>query len=147
MNFQTLESVREYLDDIPCINSGGCTVSMLAMYRWLKLQGEKSDMMYLYRNGSTYLFSTNEACLNGELDSPNSCSHAMLFYNGKYIDSEEEFNTLPEKYPKSHILPEHLVVASLNYDVWNDAFNRRWIRIIEEKLNINLSDILITPIW
>ena len=139
-----LSTVKRRLDEIDSINYGGCGVSALSMFRWLKqndkLVGDESfTFLYVYYDGS---FSKNDAVLNkrskGKL---TSASHVMLYHNGKLHDSEGI--GIKELYVKRHEkISEKLLLISLKNGAWNDDFERKeFLPIIEKKLGIDLSDV------
>ena len=140
MKLETLTDVTKYLDSIPDINSGGCGVAALAIYRWLKKQGKKSQIVFGY-GGWNCGFSRNESLKNGTNETPSACSHAVVLYNGNYYDSNGE--SIDPPYSQNHSLPIWVVVKTLNTRDWNSEFDRRYIRQIAKDLNVNLSDIKI----
>lgn len=136
----------EELCKVLFINSGGCAIAMLAIYRYLKkknlLKGDEK-FVYLYGEHDPYL-EINQKYLKGEVHSPVSCDHAVLFHNGKLWDSNGIFNNWYENLQKLDANKyESFVVNSINNrDVWNSLFNRK-VRIpqIEKILGVNLKDI------
>jgi len=149
---KTFKKVREALDSIDNINYGGCGISALSMYRWLKdnnkLSGDES-FTFLYA-GWDYTFTENEAILN---TNSNNCgnklkaaSHIMLFHKGKLYDSEGK--TVQSKYINKHEkISVETLLETINYSHWNSSFDREEsIPLIEEQLGIDLSDIELTVV-
>lgn len=136
--------------EVSSINNGGCAIFALALYRYLKktnqLKGDEK-FVYLYREWDEDSYKTNEYCLKGDLDpeyNVMSCTHACLYHNGVYIDSNGELITarydLIQEIPVS--LEKDFLVNSLNKGGWNWMFERDWnIPIIERILKVDLSDI------
>lgn len=141
---KTLEQVLEFLDNIPNINSGGCGISALAVYKWLKKNDALSEdfaIVYLHR-WDTYDRDTNRSFLKGENDNATACSHAIFRYNGVYYDSEGK-NESSVRDDNSVIIPaehvERFMKASLKDGNWNTSFNRaKGVKVIESNLGIEL---------
>lgn len=145
----TLLEAQRNLDDIYAINWGGCGISALAMYRWLKdndmLVGDES-FTYLYipsdssyeNNTSVLEERNNNRDCNGKLA---SASHIMLYHNGQHLDSRGD--RIGYQYSMSHTgMSEEQLLESLNHGFWNDSFNRSLnVPKIEKMLKIKLSDI------
>ena len=143
--FKNLDDVRAYLDNVQWINHGGCAIAALAMYRWLKVNGQltpDTKFAYLYNWTSQAHYQTNLRALEGADIKPSSCSHAVLIFNGRYLDSETE--QYPQDFSLSHTIDtEDFMLASINnIDQWNYKFDRsRNIRSIERDLGISLQDV------
>ena len=139
-----LKEVREYLDNIPWINSGGCVIVALAMKRWLKKNRpkEKTSIIYTYPNKSSF-YRQNKKCLKDDKNTPTSCLHAYLKHEGVLKDSD---STLPKGFlDVFHIIKDEVfIIKSLNnIDSWNTMFDRNFIPIIADTLDIDLSDIIV----
>lgn len=135
----TFASVREYLDDIPYINSGGCGIAALSMYRWL-LKNEKviCYIKFYHRSLEDRDINQHRCSNNLFLRAP---AHVTIEYMGKDYDSRGAYTGGMGSY---YVLAtENELVRSLNYaDNWNDSFERyEWVDVIEEELEINLGDI------
>ena len=63
---ETFEDVKEFLSNIDSINSGGCGLSALVMYRWLKKYNKLSE-------GTKILFLDND--LNNHLNNKECMSN------------------------------------------------------------------------
>ena len=144
-----LTQVQEFLSEIYTINWGGCGISALAMYRWLKdnnkLVGDER-FVYLYVLSDTN-YHTNESVLAKIKFNPRrkkklgSASHVMLYHNGQLHDSNGSF--VPDRYIRKHdhISEKHLI-ESLNFGSWNCDFEREtYIPSISTVLNVDLSDV------
>lgn len=140
-----LSNVKHILNSVPSINYGGCGLSALAMYRWLKdtdsLKGDE-HFVYLYTR-SDGNFETNCEVLdvNSKNQKLGSASHIMLYHNGMLHDSKG--NSVNPFYVHKHEnLTENQLIESLNNGFWNDSFNRkRFLPEISKALNINLGDV------
>ncbi len=137
----TLSDVQEYLETIPSINRGGCGISALAIFRWLKLNNENDDtkFVFLYNQKSDYL--NNKKVLKGQDGNPSVPGHCCLLYDGKFIDSAGKYDI--SNYSWLQIIDEEeFITKSLNeQDSWNHSFDREYIKQIEAKLKIDLSDV------
>jgi len=145
MDEQTIETITS-LSKIREINSGGCAISMLAIYRFLKAHkklkgGEK--FVYLYSQTDPYLTQNQKYLEKGE-GTPSACSHAVLFHDRKLWDSTGEFdNFYAEQLELDVCQYESFVVHSINNKIaWNSAFERDIsVPEIEKILNVELNDI------
>ena len=78
--------------------------------------------------------------LNGEKIKPDSCWHAFLKYRNKLIDCRREISETEH----DHMLNvnESFLIESINRKkCWNSSFNRKYVKQIEENLDIDLSDV------
>ncbi len=142
----TLQEVRNYLEDIPKIDHGGCGLAALAMYRWLKKnhKGRRKRLLfvYLYSQKTDSYFTNNKKILEGNMGEPTSCGHACIYYDGKYMDSSIIIDV---SYYGSvqHITEEEFIKDSINnIGKWNVKFDRYYVDVIAEALDIDLSDIV-----
>ncbi len=139
---ETFEEVQEYLKDIPCIDTGGCGVSLLGMYKWLKknkdIEGVK--FIFLYKNKSVYL-NNEEILRNKRTGNPEAPAHCCLYYKGQFIDCKGIINM--EKFTWFQLIDEEAFVKKAidNKDTWNEMFDRQQILEIEKELEIDFSDI------
>ena len=134
---KSLKDVCTFLRSIPCINQGGCAISALAMHRWLKFRGEKSEIYFTYASKTDPYFKTNQSFLEGKRPTGTSCLHALLEYNGDFYDCN---GTRPNRH-NYHIMSENIVVDLINIPKWNESFDRKYIKGIMKKLKIDLTDI------
>lgn len=150
--FKTLEGVQNFLNDIPYINSGGCAISALTMFRWLKDNNQltpETKITYIYNNFSKY--NNNQDFISGKQSvEPLSCAHAVLYHENKYQDSHgvrDEIwlsNYFGEYFHQ--IDSENFIVKSINNinnHNWNRRFERCHIEEIQEATGVDLSDIKI----
>lgn len=143
---KSLKKVKSFLNnEINFINCGGCGVSTLAMYRWLKNNGklkgdEKFVFMYYAYNKSTFI--NNSEVLKNGTGKPIACSHICLFSGGEFFDSDCKIKI--DNYKWVHVLEDEkfLIDTINNKSTWNDYFDRDQIDTIAEKLNIDLSDLI-----
>lgn len=141
---EEFKSVLGFLNSIPYINQGGCAISALAMYRWLKankMLNKKTSFYFLENDENQHM--QNKRCLGLKNSNPISCDHAILNYNGILIDSRGEYN-IRESY-KLEIRDENFIVKAINnIRTWNYSFEREiQIPVIEMQLGIDLSDIVL----
>ena len=146
--FKRFYDVRNYLDRIYAINWGGCGISALTMFRWLKKYkgvelGENCYFLYCHSTGSSNLDSNKKAVKNKETG--YSCSHVVLYYNGKYYDSSGEARPFINYIERNcfKIYDEQWIVDSLNNlsARWNNVFSRQNVKDIAKKTKVCLNDI------
>ena len=138
---KTFKEVRQYLNSIPDINCGGCAIAALAMQRWLKKNRNKESIIVYYHSFySSESYHVNQKYNLGIVKYPSSCTHATVRVSSKNYDSEGLHKT--SRYFRKIILDEKGIIKSINrYSIWNDDFDRKYIKEIECKLDIDLSDI------
>lgn len=141
----SFKKVRKFLSNVEYINSGGCGISALTMYRWLqqnnRLRGDE-HFVYLYRIWDVDLFNNNSKALVNKKLKSDSCHHVVLFHKGKYIDCKEEHNPSDYKYVHFNIDEKFLKKSLRNKNAWNSKFDRKTnIPFIEKNIKINLEDI------
>ena len=145
MDETTLEKITA-LNRVLGINCGGCAISMLAIYRFLKAhkklkRGEK--FVYLYSRTDLFLKQNQKYLEKGE-GNPSSCAHAVLFHDRKLWDSTGEFNNFYAEHLELDVCQyESFVVHSINNKIaWCSAFERDIsVPEIEKILNVELNDI------
>ena len=142
---ETLRQVQNYLRQIPCINMGGCGISALTMYRWLKEHGQltkNTKFIFLYTDDSQYDYFNNKRVMENGSGSPVAPSHVVLYHRGKYIDCRGERDIFEFDYTQN-VQDEKFVVRTNNaIGTWNDYFERINIRDIQIDTEVDLSDIL-----
>lgn len=143
---ETLESfdqVRNFLNNIENINCGGCGISALAMYRWLKKHGqttEQTTFCFLENDYSNHK-TNQEYHTNKEVVLRASC-HILLFYDGQTIDSNGYHSTCSYDYNLVEKSEEFLLAMINNVWTWNFMFNRKeHVKNIAKTLGIDLSDV------
>jgi hypothetical protein len=145
MKPRTLKTLLQRLNSINWINNGGCGISALVIYKWLKENNKRNiEFMFLYNQESVY--KTNSRKLskgNKHLVSP---SHVVVLWRGKIIDSNGiKTNSYTQLYDYSHIIDDiNFLIGSINFSEWNDMFNRKEsIPIIQEITGINIKEVKI----
>ena len=140
-----LAKIRKYLKALPNVNSGGCGVAALTMYRYLKSKKVKTvGLRFLYHSDSDN-FEKNEDVLNTGKGSPVSCTHVCIKYKGKYLDAVKEVDI--NDFAENHEITEEFLIKALieNEDAWNGCFDRHLVGEIQNELNVNLTDV--TKVW
>lgn len=143
MEIKTLNDVREVLNSIPTINFGGCGISALSMYLWLKKYDKIPPDFKFYlgfrscnKNGYENAVSNFVKKENSQLYAP---SHVVIFINGKYIDSDETITNLDDEYRYTLSIGKNTknLINLINGINWNRDFDRKkYIPYIESKLGI-----------
>jgi len=145
---KNLKQVQGFLNNIPNINSGGCGIAALAIYRWLKQNNQLTkDTKFVYyyfsedRSEISYNhYLNNSNVLENNNGEPEACAHAGIYYRRKYLDSNGKIDTW--KFEHDHYVNEKFIVNSINnLGCWNSSFERSHIGEIEDRLNIKLNDI------
>ncbi len=158
MRNATLKKVQAYLNKIPNIGNGGCGISALAIYMWLKANGQlckDTRFVYLYRCEGDYKSNCKIAKrLKKNINIrtlPTAPYHAILFHNGNYIDCT---GTNPVELSEADHFQEDIddmqfVIQSINNIAdWNSEFERDpYINKIEKHLNIDLHIENYLPEW
>jgi len=143
---KTLDEVRTYLNDIPFISCGGCGISSLSIYRWLKKHNKHSKvtLVFLYKDWRNEQYINNQNILrNISTGEPGAPSHACLYIKKKFVDEYcDNIDTSEYKYIQNFTEEQFLVRTNNNIGSWNPSFDRDNIRDIEKALKIDLSDIL-----
>ena len=139
-----LNQVLKFLNEIPNINAGGCGISALTVYKWLKKNNSLSDdfaIIYLHYwdDGDAEL---NSKFLSGKSEEATACSHAIFRYNGKLYDSngttELDVRTVKQLVIKAEQI-DMFMEASLTADNWNPRFIRaQAIPLISKKVGVEL---------
>jgi hypothetical protein len=142
--FDNLEDLLDALDEISCINSGGCGISALAICKVLmeRFDVPINDIMisYSYLAHSSASIRTNERYISEGYPAV-APAHCQVYWNDVYIDSHG-IDSLPW-YTRSHLISIHDLVRSVNEAArsWNSAFDREYgVSVIEDALDIDMSD-------
>jgi len=150
-SLQSLKSTLKFLNCVPAINTGGCGISALAIYRWCRANDicvSDRPFTFVWRNGNEWESSNNDELLeNGELDLVEVPNHIVIeLYKGLYdSNGQQNDNCHPFIVHQEYKLNEKELLAVINRPNggWNSSFRRaRQIPEIENKLNIDLSDVL-----
>ena len=138
----TFTDVQKYLDKIPCINQGGCGISALSMYRWLKKNNQLKNTKFIFLYDEIYKFNKNRSILqHKKRGQPLPPEHAILVHNKQFLDSSGKVDLKIYGKYKQTINNEAFIKKSIHSEGWNEAFDRKYINKIEKKLKINLEDI------
>lgn len=143
-NIKRLKQVQKYLSEIPNINRGGCGISALSMYRWIKdnerIGNTKFVFLYIGDEGKER-YLNNQKILRDKDKKAQACSHICILYMGEFIDSDGEVDV--SDYDWIQIIDEEEFIkrALSNTKDWNILFNREYINNIENELEIDLGDI------
>ena len=146
MDTETLKKMQKIRTEIKTINSGGCGIAMLAIYRYLKknskLKGDEK-FVYLYWDSDDPYYQQNNKYLNEGIGEIKSCCHAVLFHDNKYWDCDGSYKFDNGVKIVFSLENEKIIVQSCNnVEVWNYVFDREYyLPKIESILNIDLSDI------
>lgn len=137
-----LDEVREFLDEIPAINWGGCGIAAYSMYLWMQkhnLLCEDFCFVFLYSFDECYNHNCN-VLLQQKKNLVVDC-HIILQNNGILFDSDTYFKKIPRQ--RFHLISDvEMLKNCLKTDTWNDAFYReKYIPIIEKELEIDLEDV------
>lgn len=156
----SLQVVKDYLNNIPSINAGGCGISAYSMYKFLEKKNQlQKDTHIIYLWNSNWCGSDvieNKNFLENQTGNCDSCAHVIMYHNGEYHDSSGSSKHIDglsfyERFKwDDHIelpIPQHLtdifMVKSLNEGDWNWKFDRaKYLPQIEKflgfKLGINI---------
>lgn len=139
-----LHNALECLNSVPYLNSGGCGIAALAIYRWCKDNGvEVSDRPFVVLAEDEWdADACNRYLENNDLDNA-WFSHIAIEIDGEVYDSEGTGH-LDEQYVRcAYRLDEDELLYALNeVGGWNDMFHRKsGVRVIEYGLQIDLSDV------
>lgn len=135
----TFSELLVFLNSIPRINNGGCAISALTIYRWLKARKEKAQIVYYYDDDAMYCKEQNSYLKRRMYHAePNGCSHAYVKYNGKLYDSLGWH--IDNR--KHHILSEQFAVVTINEARnWVKSFNRSHVVTIQHYTGVDLRDV------
>lgn len=145
----TFEDVQEAINQVPCINQGGCGIAALAMARWIK-KNNPNFMTYLFVMGHNDVgsFKLNAQVVAKDTDLlPTSAAHiGLIVYDHmkntqSIVDCNTIYNMLAYDYVNTFHDEKVLLKAINRVDHWNTAFNRRHVATIAQVLDIDLSDV------
>lgn len=122
---------REFLGTIPNIDSGGCVIAALAMYKLAVRLGLEAYIEYLYTFDGQYTQNCSAIEGNGK---STCCGHAICVVEGNPYDSTGYVVRRCWNY--RHVVPERVVVEGLReVNIWNSTFDRnKWLPIIQSEL-------------
>lgn len=142
---ETFEDVKEFLSNIDYINSGGCGLSALVMYRWLKKYDKLTeDIKIIFLDNDEYNYKNNKECMTNKQGTLKAPSHIVMLVDSFHIDCSGVQYNVAERYDYILEVEEDYLVNSLNnIPTWNNMFDRNEaLSIIESNLHIDLSDIM-----
>lgn len=142
MAYKTLRKLRRFLDNIPDINCGGCGISALVIYKWLKAHGHKNIEFVFYYNDSVSFRSNRQALKNKKVDYMYAPSHCGIrLENNDVIDCSGKINGWADLSHSVNTIG--FMKKFLNSpQAWNPRFNRpKYLPIIEKKTGIKLSGV------
>lgn len=142
---ETLEQVQLFLSSIDNINRGGCGISALAMYRWLKKHGKTNEQtaFYFLENDEDNHKNNQQYHTNKEIVLKAS-SHVVLYHNDQTIDCDGFKPISNYSYQLLEKSEEFLIKMINNIHSWNYSFKRKdHVKKIARTLQIDLSDVLI----
>jgi hypothetical protein len=140
---KSFDQVRNYLNKIENINTGGCGISTLAMYRWLKKHGYTNEYtaFYFLENDENNHKNNKEYFTNKEIKLKAPC-HIVLYHNDQTIDSRGFYYISRYEYKLLENSEEFLLAMINNISSWNWRFDRKTnVKKIAKTLQIDLSDI------
>jgi hypothetical protein len=142
---ETFEDVRKFLNSIEDINCGGCGVSALSMYRWLKKHNQLDDtkIVLMYDSCEKQEYLNNKKVLRQKDGVPIAPSHCCICQDGEFVDSTDKLKIAEYKWFQIINEEDFLRKVIVEGQYWNSMFDRKNIKIIEDKLEIDLSDIKI----
>lgn len=133
-----IKEILSYLDNIPCVNAGGCGIAALSVYLCLKEHGYDVSTMkfkYLYHSEEDDCYEHNSRASNYM----QSAVHIAIEWKGLIFDSG---GILDRTYRVQQTFGVNELLSSIVYGYWNPCFNRNFIGDIENILNINISQYL-----
>lgn len=135
---KNIEDVQNFLNGIESINRGGCAISALSMYKWLKNSGYDGDVKFVYMYDGRDRYVNNSNVLRDGEGVAQAATHCCLLYNGKFIDSTGNIDL--NKFSWVQIIEKETFIKKSikNKGDWNHSLNRANVKKIEEELNIKL---------
>lgn len=149
ITIKTFDEVMNYLSSIDSINRGGCGISALAMYRWLKKHNQTTDQtaFYFLENDESNHKNNMQYHSNKEVALIAPC-HVVLYHNDQTIDCDGFRPISSYSYRLFEKSEEFLIKMVNNIHSWNYRFERKkHIGNIAKTLGIDLSDVLIDTMW
>jgi hypothetical protein len=138
---ENFEDVRKYLSNLPNINSGGCGISALSMYRWLeKNKNKKPNLVICYCDSEKYEKTIEN--LGKDNDKLFAPSHCGIRYKHNFLDARGKI-FIPI-YNHHYLIDEKEMLELINFgDLWSEEFKRGNTQDISKRLGIDLSDVFI----
>jgi hypothetical protein len=150
--YKTLDDVRNFLNGIPFINSGGCGISALAMYRWLEKnypKHAKKTVFYFFHRDKDDYRNNKSLIKNNSYDNTNISIPSHIGIQIKnvtdVIDCYREVFIRQYEYVVKTTSEDVLINAINNVCGWNWFFNRKQsVHVIAKELDIDLSDVFVS---
>jgi hypothetical protein len=148
-SLNTLEEVMNFLSSIDSISRGGCGISALAMYRWLKKHGKTTEQTaFYYLENDAERHNNNKSYYSNKDVSLIAPCHIVLYHNDRTIDCEGYQSISSYDFQLLEKSEEFLIKMINNIHSWNCAFRRKdHVKNIAKTLDIDLSDVLIDSMW
>jgi len=130
--------VLKYLRSIPYIHAGGCGISALAIYKWLKKNNKlkRTKPVFIYVFSDDFKHNLKKFNNREDLEAP---SHCVLLHDDAYIDADGDAYVGEDKHLIYLNNINQLIRAINNRETWNWDFDRdKYIPEIEKKLGIKL---------
>ena len=140
-NDQLITIAQRKFDNIRNINSGGCGVSALALFKTIMKTKPliKPQFVFLYNYKDLYLHNT--MVLKNGRGRPKAPAHCCLLYDGEFIDSTGEVDISDWGWVQIVDKIKFLRECIRNKKEWNTMFKWDNIRTIERELKISLKEI------
>ena len=148
--YKSFRGALKFVNTIPRINQGGCAIAALAMKRWVDNNKPESSFKFVILNKS---WDTREALHNMKISAENnkknhaSCAHVCVNFEGKFYDSRGPLDISDYKFVEFLRDDEEAAMVKAINDPgcgsWNYSFDRDNVKLIAEKLEIELNDIKI----
>jgi len=147
--FIKFEKMREFLNTIPSINSGGCGVAALAMYRWVEkyMPEYKADVIIHMFHRKKDHYSSNRKLIKNNSFCNDLLAPSHIGIEIKKMTPVLDCERTLKKEQYGFVIKTNsedvLINAINNVDTWNPMFNRKKrVPLIEEELDIDLSDVI-----
>lgn len=138
-NKLSLADVQSNLNDIPYINTGGCGVAALVLYRHLVSNNKKPKIVLLYRKYEECDLEFNARKIEtGDYRNLIVPYHICIIWKGQRIDSEGYDAHATCNTDLEQTITEDILIELLNTGEWNDNFDRSYIGAIEFQNNVKL---------
>lgn len=138
----------EVLSEIPYINNGGCGFAAYSIYLYLKKHNmlpEDFSIVYLNDDWDNEQYFYNQGFLTGNNPNATSCAHAVVFMEGRFIDSFGPYDPDYEDYGYRLFLTPDVIDAFMTDSLscrqdWNSLFKRdEYVPLIEKELGIKFN--------
>jgi hypothetical protein len=127
-----IKSIVDKTSEIDYINSGGCACFALYLSAYLRKVGVKHTIVVFDRSTQGVKEKVDhirKTKSESKGDGRKSFAHVMVRVNGKYIDGENVFETIPSywcaNYGYLKCLRFHELVHSVRWGRWSDWYDRK----------------------